>query len=442
MTKPTTKLQLPLTSSVRPTKKQQELLAYIEEFIGQHGYSPSYREIMNGLSYTSVATVALHVNSLISRGHLNKRDRSARSLEVVKNSDTKVAVAIIKPNEEKWLIDKVDGFIAALEAKEQVLKDEVDHLYVVIGALKVLGFDDAARAFIPRLSAIAVTTEWYNNPVNILDAILLGIIEGITEFLPVSSTGHLTIAEKLLGYKIDDPGITAFTAIIQAGAILATVIYFRRDITRIANAWVSGILNSKKRKTLDYRFGWAVIIGSLPIAVVGLLFKDQIETGLRSLWLVAFALIGWSAVMWLADKTASQTRNEADVKWKDTLYVGVAQCIALIPGVSRSGATMSAGLFRGFDRVTVTRLSFFLSIPALLAAGALQALTEYDKISTSVGWAPTIVATIVSFIVAYAAVAWLLKFIANHTLSVFIGYRVALGLVLIVLLTTGTISSV
>lgn len=144
---------------VRPTKKQRELLGYIESFIGQHGYSPSYREIMNGLSYTSVATVALHVGNLIRRGHLKKRDRSARSLEVVRQTETPVAIAIVKPSEEKWLVDKVEQFIAALEAKEQVLKDEVDHLYVVIGALKVLGFDEAARSFIPRLSAIAVIAE-------------------------------------------------------------------------------------------------------------------------------------------------------------------------------------------------------------------------------------------------------------------------------------------
>lgn len=277
---------------------------------------------------------------------------------------------------------------------------------------------------------------------DLLHAILLGIIEGVTEFLPVSSTGHLTIAEKLLGYRVDDPDITAFTAIVQSGAILATVLYFWNDIKRIVAAWATGIVDPKKRDTLDYRFGWAVIIGSLPIAIVGLLFKEQIETSLRSLWLVAFALIGWSVVMWLADWLGSQKRTETDVQWRDTLYIGIAQCIALIPGVSRSGATMSAGLFRGFDRVTVTRLSFFLSIPALLAAGALQAVTEYGKISAGVGWQATIVATVVSFVVAYGAVAWLLKFIAHHSLSVFIGYRVGLGILLIVLLTTGTISAV
>lgn len=277
---------------------------------------------------------------------------------------------------------------------------------------------------------------------NLLHAILFGIIEGITEFLPISSTGHLTIAEKLLGYRVDDPAVTAFTAIIQSGAILATVLYFRKDIGRIVRAWLKGLADKSARTNLDYRFGWAVIIGSLPIAIIGLLFKDQIETGLRSLWFVAIALIGWSAVMWLADKLGSQKRKETEVTWRDTLFIGIAQCIALIPGVSRSGATMSAGLFRGFDRLTVTRLSFFLSIPALLAAGSLQAITEYGAISNGVGWPATLLATIVSFFVAYLAVAWLLKFIAHHNLSVFIGYRLALGSLLIILLSTGTISAV
>lgn len=276
---------------------------------------------------------------------------------------------------------------------------------------------------------------------SIFEAILLGVIEGITEFLPVSSTGHLTIAEKLLGHQIDDPAVTAFTAIIQIGAVLATVIYFRKDIARIIAAWFRGITNASARHTPDYRFGWAIIIGSAPIGVIGLLFKDQIETTLRSLWFVAIALLLWSAVMWLADRQAKQTRHEADTTWKDTLIIGFTQCLALIPGVSRSGATMSAGLFRDFDRVTVTKLSFFLSIPALMAAGIFQAISEFGNISAGIGWTATIVATIVSFITAYAAVAWLLKYVAKHTYSLFIVYRVILGLLLIVLLATNTISA-
>ena len=276
---------------------------------------------------------------------------------------------------------------------------------------------------------------------NVLEAAFLGAVEGLTEFLPVSSTGHLTILEKLLGYSIDDPDITAFTAIIQSGAVLATLLYFRTDIWRIITGWLRGLFRREFRDDLDYRFGWAVILGSAPIAVVGLLFKDQIETTLRSLWFVGASLILWSAVMWFADHAATQQRGEKDVTWKDTLIIGVTQCLALIPGVSRSGATMSAGLLRDLDRVTVTRLSFFLSIPALLAATALQSVTKYDQISDGVGWTATITATVVSFVVAYFAVAWLLKFIAKHSYTIFIVYRVILGTVVLLMVGTGTISA-
>jgi undecaprenyl-diphosphatase len=275
----------------------------------------------------------------------------------------------------------------------------------------------------------------------IWEAVLLGILEGITEFLPISSTGHLTIAEKLLGHSINDPSITAFTAIIQMGAVLATLLYFRDDIVRIIRAWIRGTFDASKRGDIDYRFGWAVILGSVPIAVVGLLFKDQVETTLRSLWFVAVALIIWSGVMWLADHTAKQTRHEADVTWKDTLTIGLVQCLALIPGISRSGATMSAGLFRGLDRVAVTRLAFFLSIPALVAAGLLQSVTKFDQISAGVGWTATITGTIASFVVAYLSIAWLLKFIAQHSYSVFIIYRLVVGTALLLLLATGTIAA-
>lgn len=271
-------------------------------------------------------------------------------------------------------------------------------------------------------------------------ALIFGLLEGLTEFLPVSSTGHLTIAEKLFGYQIDDPDVTAFTAIIQVGAVLATVIYIRKDIARVVPAWFRGLRNPEKRGA-DYRFGWAVIYGSIPIGVIGLLFKNDIETTFRSLWFVGGMLIAFSAVMAFADSRATQHRHEKDVTWKDTLVIGIVQCLALIPGVSRSGATMSAGLLRGLDRVAVTRLSFFLSIPALVAACVLQTVTEFDTISNGVGWAPTLLATAVSFVVGYFAVSWLLKFIANHTYTVFIVYRVVLGAVVLALVAFGVISA-
>ena len=280
-----------------------------------------------------------------------------------------------------------------------------------------------------------------------LDAIILGVIEGITEFLPVSSTGHLTIVEKLLGYQIDDPGVTAFTAIIQIGAIAAAIIYFREDIWRVGRTWFRGHVNAAVRVSeRDYKFGWAILIGSLPIAVVGLAFQDVIETTLRSLWFVAGGLIVWSIVLWYADRQIARNlkpKGERQITWRDTLMIGAAQCLALIPGVSRSGATMSAGMLAGFDRVTVTRLSFFLGIPALTAAGILQAVTRYDDIGTSgIGWGPTLLAMAVSFVVGYASIAWLLKFVASNTFGVFIKYRIAVGLLIVVLLLTDTISHV
>jgi undecaprenyl-diphosphatase len=272
-------------------------------------------------------------------------------------------------------------------------------------------------------------------------AVLLGVIEGVTEFLPISSTGHLTIAEKLMGYSIDDPDITAFTAIIQVGAVLATLVYFRKDLYEIARGWLRGVFYASERDNPQYRFGWAIVLGSMPIGIVGLLFKDEIETVLRSLWFVGFALLLWSGVMWYADRVGRQNRSAESVTAKDTIIIGLVQCLALIPGVSRSGATMSAGLLRGLDRVTVTKLSFFLSIPALVAAGVLQSVSEYQNISNGVGWLPTILATAVSFVVAYLSVAWLLKFVSKHSYSVFIIYRVVLGSLLLILLATNTISA-
>jgi undecaprenyl-diphosphatase len=274
------------------------------------------------------------------------------------------------------------------------------------------------------------------------EAILLGAVEGFTEFLPISSTGHLTILERLLGHSTDDPDITAFTAIIQVGAVAATLLFLRHDIVRLARAWGRGLTSRANRDANDYRFAWAVILGSIPIAVVGLAFKEEIETTLRSLWFVGGALIVWSGVMWFADSRATQRRHESDITWRDTLIIGLVQCLALVPGVSRSGATMSAGLLREIDRVAVTRLSFFLSIPALTGAGILQTITEFDNVSSGVGWGPTIVATLVSFVVAFVAVAWLLRYIARHDYSIFIVYRIALGVFVLALVASGAVAPV
>jgi undecaprenyl-diphosphatase len=229
-------------------------------------------------------------------------------------------------------------------------------------------------------------------------SVVLGVVEGLTEFLPVSSTGHLTITEGLLGLPVDDKAVTSFTAVIQLGAIAATFLYFWRDIARLAAAWFRGLRSEPLRKDPDYRLAWFVVVGSIPLGVVGLLAKNLITGPLRSLWVVAVALIAWSAVMWLAESRASQRKGEHDVRLADVLFIGVLQCLALVPGVSRSGATISAGLLRGLDRVTATRLSFFL-------------------------------------------IAWLLRFVQRHPITVFVYYRVALGLVLVALLGAHVLSA-
>jgi undecaprenyl-diphosphatase len=272
-------------------------------------------------------------------------------------------------------------------------------------------------------------------------AIILGIVEGITEFLPVSSTGHLTITEKLLGMDVDDVAVTAYTAIIQVGAIAAAIIYFWRDIVRIVVAFVQGVLHTEARDTPDWRLSTAVIVGSLPIGVVGLTGKGVIEGPLRSLWVVAGGLILWSAAMVVAERGATQARTEKDVTLMDGVVIGVAQCFALVPGVSRSGATIAVGLMRDIDRVTATRLSFFLGIPALTAAGAFEAITVRDEITARVGWLPTIVGLVVSFIVAYASIAWLLRFVSRHSIVTFVWYRVAVGILVIAALATGVLTA-
>jgi undecaprenyl-diphosphatase len=272
---------------------------------------------------------------------------------------------------------------------------------------------------------------------NYFDAIILGIVEGLTEFLPVSSTGHLTIAEKILGLHPDDDAVTGFTAVIQMGAIAAVVVYFARDIWNIARTWVLGLAKPEYRGHRDFRMGWYVILGTIPVGIVGFALRNVIKNDLRSLWVVAIALICWSAVMWAAERSARQDRSEKRLNLTDALVVGVVQCVSLVPGVSRSGATISAGLFRGLDRVTATRLSFFLSIPALLAAGLFELK---DALGGDISPGETIVGTVVAFVVAYASVAWLLRFVAHHAITWFVPYRVALGVVLVVLLASGIMS--
>ena len=277
-------------------------------------------------------------------------------------------------------------------------------------------------------------------------AVILGIVEGLTEFLPVSSTGHLTVAEKLLGLPVDAPAVTAYTAIIQIGAIAATFLYFARKIGRLLAAWARGLVDKEARAERDYRLAWAVIIGSLPVGLVGFALKDVIGGPLRSLWVVAGALILWSGVIWAAERRHDELaarglqRGEGQVTLVDGLVIGLVQCFSLIPGVSRSGATISAGLARGIDRVTSTELSFFMAIPALTAAGVFEAVDNRAAVA-DLGIGQMLVGIVVAFAVAYASIAWLLRFVATNSLRSFIGYRVGLGALLIVALSAGWLTA-
>ncbi|MCW3159617.1 undecaprenyl-diphosphate phosphatase [Micropruina sonneratiae] len=271
-------------------------------------------------------------------------------------------------------------------------------------------------------------------------SIVLGIVEGITEFLPISSTGHLTVTEKLMGLPIDDASVTAYTAIIQVGAMIASIIYFWSDIVRFATAWFAGLRDAGKRNA-DYRMGWAIIAGFAVTAVIALLAEPLITGPLRSLWAVVAGLVGWSIVMFVGDRLGKQTRGEDSITVRDGIILGALQSLALVPGVSRSGATITTGLLLGLDRVSATRMSFFLGIPTLVASGLYQAVKEAKHIADGVGWASTAIGTVVSGVVAYASIAWLLRYVSKNNFTGFIIYRIALAIVIVVLLATQVISA-
>jgi undecaprenyl-diphosphatase len=273
--------------------------------------------------------------------------------------------------------------------------------------------------------------------VNLLQAVVLGVVEGVTEFLPVSSTGHLLIVERLLGLETDGAqgdGLIGFTAVIQVGAILAAVVYFFRDIVGIARAFFRGLAGAESRRDPEWRFALAVLVGSLPIGLVGFALKDVVKTIDKQLVTIALGLIVFSVVLVVAERRASQDREERSLTVLDGLLIGLAQCVALVPGVSRSGATISAGLLRGLDRVSATRLSFLLGIPALLAAGAYELKDATASGPGAPGTAATLVATVVAFVVAYGSIAFLLRFVGRHRITAFVPYRVALGAVVLVAL--------
>jgi undecaprenyl-diphosphatase len=269
----------------------------------------------------------------------------------------------------------------------------------------------------------------------VLEAIVLGLVQGLTEFLPISSSGHLRVVPAIFGWA--DPG-AGFTAVIQLGTMAAVLLYFWRDLWRIAIAWGRELLTPWRRKSADARMGWYIIIGTIPIGVFGLVFKDQIESGARSLYLIGSALILFSFVMIAAEWVGKKRRTLDQKNVLDSIIIGFAQALALIPGISRSGSTISAGLFRNFDRASAARFSFLLSVPAVVLSG----LFELPDIGggTGVSVLATVVAAVVAFGTGYAAIAWLLRYLAKHSLMVFVGYRVLLGAAILLLTGFGVIT--
>jgi undecaprenyl-diphosphatase len=274
--------------------------------------------------------------------------------------------------------------------------------------------------------------------VDLLQAIVLGIVQGLTEFLPISSSGHLRIVPAFAGW--DDPG-AAFTAVIQLGTMAAVVLYFRHDLLRIARAWLSSLRDPARRGELDVRLGWYLILATIPISIFGLAFKDQIENGARDLYIIGTTLIVLGLVLLVAERVATRTREIESITRRDAIVIGCAQALALIPGVSRSGATITAGLFLGFDRVAAARFSFLLSIPAVVLSGLFELKGVVDgSAEGAVGVGPTAVATLLAFVVGYASIAFLLRFLTTHTTGVFVTYRVVLGAAVLVLAGTHTIA--
>ncbi|MFJ4671153.1 undecaprenyl-diphosphate phosphatase [Kitasatospora purpeofusca] len=268
-------------------------------------------------------------------------------------------------------------------------------------------------------------------------AAVLGLIQGLTEFLPVSSSAHLRVFSALLGW--DDPG-AAFTAVTQLGTESAVLIYFRKDITAIVSAWIRSLWTPELRRDPNARMGWFVIVGTLPIAVLGKVFQTTIETQLRDLRIIGATLIVFGLVLAAADRSRAvrSARRIDSLTFPHALVYGAAQSLALIPGVSRSGGTISAGLFLGYSREAAARYSFLLAIPAVLASGVLELFKIGE--GPAPAWGPTVLATLIAFAVGYAAIAWFLKYISHHSFLPFVVYRILLGGLIIGLVTAGVLA--
>lgn len=273
-----------------------------------------------------------------------------------------------------------------------------------------------------------------------LQVVMLSIVQGVTEFLPISSSGHVMLVSRI--FFSDDVG-ASFTAVSQLGTEAAVVVYFARDIRRIAVAWCRGLFIASYRTTSDYRMGWYVLIGSVPIGGFGLLFTHAIRTDVRNLWVTAIALLVFSLVIAAAEYFGKQKRHLEQLNWRDAAVVGLGQCLALVPGVSRSGATISTGLFLGLDRPLAARFGFLLAIPAVFASGLFSLADAYDPVAggMSATTGQLLVSVVITFVIGYGAIAWLLRFVASHAMYWFVGYRVVLALVVMMLLASGVVAA-
>lgn len=279
-----------------------------------------------------------------------------------------------------------------------------------------------------------MNTETATDAMSWVQVIVLSIVQGLTEFIPVSSSGHLRIVSELF-WGVDAGA--SFTAVIQLGTELAVIVFFAKMIWEIIVGWFRGLFN-KQRRGQDYRMGWMIIVGSIPIGILGFFGKDLIRDSLRNLWITAAMLILFSFVFILAERLGSKSRGFDELTMKDAVVMGLCQCLALIPGVSRSGGTISGGLFLGLDREVATRFSFLLAIPAVLASGLFSLDDAFGPtVGQSASGLQLLVGTAIAFLVGYASIAWLLKFVGNHSFEWFAAYRIPVGIIVMILLAMG-----
>ena len=273
------------------------------------------------------------------------------------------------------------------------------------------------------------------------EALILGLVQGLTEFLPISSSAHVQIAQQLMNLsELTKPQLTAFIATIQLGTEIAVVAYFIKDIGRIGSSWLRWSIKPRSKMTSDTKLGWLIIVGTLPVLILGLAFRDFIENDVRNLWVIAYTLIGFGILLGLADFFGRKSKNITDLNFSHGLAFGVGQALALVPGVSRSGGTITVGLMLGYTRQAAARYSFLLAIPAVLGSGLFQFFSSVGDLSQDLLVA-TVLATIVSGVVGLSVIHYLLKYLQKGSFLPFVVWRVGVGVLLLVMLTSGTLTA-